>query len=209
MSEEAISTARVTTREELKRLYRTLRPRFLYAVAEDVDAFCAHRNESRPTRRSSRILTAVRLCWQTDAFLGLLLYRARMALFNAGFPVLPKMLHHLSSRLSGISIGDWAVLGEGIYIPHGQIVVDGLVKIGRGVVLCPWTTIGLQQGNVAGPTLAEGVFVGTGAKVLGDVKIGAFAKIGANSVVVHDVQAGATAVGVPARVIEGGRSDAE
>ncbi len=88
-------------------------------------------------------------------------------------------------------------------------MIDGLVKIGRRAVLCPWITIGLQQGNVNGPTLAEGVFVGTGAKILGDVKIGAHAKIGANCVVVHDVPAGATAVGVPARVIESGRSGAK
>ena len=71
-------------------------------------------------------------------------------------------------------------------------------------MLCPWITLGLVHGGIVGPTLAERVFVGTGAKILGDVKIGAFAKIGANAVVVADVPAGATAIGVPARVIENG-----
>lgn len=202
MSDKATSSARRLGPDELKRLYRTLRPRFVPAVVLDVDAFCANMPEPKPTSKVGRILTAVRLCWQADAFLGLLLYRVRMVLFHAGIPILPRLLHHLSIQVADISIGDWTVVQEGIYIPHGHIVIDGLVQIGPRCELCPWITLGRQQGSVDGPTLSECVYVGTGAKILGDVKIGAHARIGANFVVLHDVPAGATAVGVPARVIE-------
>lgn len=203
MANEATSRTRPMTSDELKRAQRWERPRFVLAVVIDVDAFCANRGEPKPTTKLGRILTAVRLCWQTDGFLGLLLYRVRIALSAAGIPILPRLLHHLSIRVADISIGDWTVMQEGIYAPHGHIVIDGLVKIGPRCELCPWITLGRQLGSVDGPTLSECVYVGTGAKILGDVKIGAHARIGANAVVLHDVPAGATAVGVPARIIEG------
>lgn len=190
------------TLADLKRQCRELRPPLLRAIAGDVVAFCANRSEPQPASAFRQALAAARLCWQTDAFLGLLLYRIRMALFDAGVPVVPRLLHHAASSIARISIGNWAVLAEGIYIPHGQIVVDGILTVGQGCVLCPWTTLGLQQGAVNGPALGEYVFVGTGAKILGPVTIGAHAQIGANAVVIHDVPAGATAAGVPARVIE-------
>ena len=189
------------TPDELKRAQRSERPRFVPAVVIDVDAFCANRQEPKPTTKVGRMLAAVRLCWQADAFLGLLLYRVRVALSAAGIPILPRLLHHLSVWIADISIGDWTVMHEGVYVPHGHIVIDGLVKIGPRCELCPWVTLGRQPGSVDGPTLDECVYVGTGAKILGDVKIGARARIGANAVVLHDVPAGATAVGVPARVI--------
>jgi serine O-acetyltransferase len=203
LANEAISRTRRMTPDELKRAHRSERPPFVFAVVIDIDAFCANRGEPKPTTKLGRILAAVRLCWQTDAFLGLLLYRVRMALSAAGIPILPRLLHHLSIRVADISIGDWTVMEEGIYIPHGHIIIDGLVKIGPRCELCPWVTLGRQPGSVEGPTLAECVYVGTGAKILGDVKIGAHARIGANAVVLHDVPAGTTAVGAPARIIEG------
>jgi len=176
----------------------------VYAVVLDIDAFCASRSEPKPTTRLGKILTAVRLCWKTDAFAGLLLYRLRMTLSHARVPILPRLLHHLTVQLADISIGDWTVMHEAVYIPHGHVVIDGLVKIGPRCELCPWVTLGCQQGSVDGPTLAEHVYVGTGAKILGNVKIGAHARIGANAVVLRDVPPYATAVGVPARVIEEG-----
>ena len=72
-------------------------------------------------------------------------------------------------------------------------------EIRPGVVIGPFVTIGLRQGDIAGPTIEEDVSVGTGAKVLGPVRVGAGATIGANAVVVDDVEAGVTVVGAPAR----------
>jgi serine O-acetyltransferase len=95
-------------------------------------------------------------------------------------------------------------LGEGAYLPHGNVVVDGITVIGRRCVLAPWSTLGVVQGSPIGPRLGDAVFVGTGAKILGQIQIGADARIGANSVVLSDVAGGATATGVPARITRNG-----
>jgi serine O-acetyltransferase len=184
--------------------FRAARPGFLRAVRADIDAYCLNRAEPVPRSTIARLRAALRLCHPADDFLALLLYRLRVALADAGVPVLPRILQFLSAQLSGIRIGSWVLIGEGVYFPHGQVIIDGFVKVGRGTILCPWTGLGLMKGSFTGPTLEENVFVGTGAKILGPVTIGANARIGANAVVVSDVPAGATAVGVPARVIDNG-----
>jgi serine O-acetyltransferase len=102
-----------------------------------------------------------------------------------------------------VSIGDHVVVQPGIYLIHGQVVLDGLVEIGSGVTIAPWVTIGLRAGEVHGPTIEHGAQIGTGAKVIGPVRIGADARIGANAVVTDDVPAGATAVGAPAKAVQG------
>ena len=86
-----------------------------------------------------------------------------------------------------------------MYIAHGQVVIDGFVEVHRGAVIFPWVTIGLRAGDFRGPTIGRDVHIGTGAKVIGPVEVGPHARIGANSVVVDDVAAGATVVGSPAR----------
>ena len=90
----------------------------------------------------------------------------------------------------------------GVYIVHGQVVIDGLTEVKAGSIISPWVTIGLRGGDLGGPTIGPNASVGTGAKVLGNVEVGAGAQIGANAVVVDDVQAGATVVGIPARPLE-------
>jgi serine O-acetyltransferase len=98
-----------------------------------------------------------------------------------------------------VSIGDPVIVEPGVYLVHGQVVLDGIVEIGSGVTIAPWVTVGLRAGNLRGPTIERGVQIGTGAKVIGPVRIGAGAQIGANAVVTEDVPASATAVGVPAK----------
>ena len=100
--------------------------------------------------------------------------------------------------LSQVSIGDPVVVHPGVYIVHGQVVLDGIVEIHSGAVISPWVTIGLKAGSVVGPTVREGASIGTGAKLLGPIEIGAGARVGANAVVVADVPPGETATGVPA-----------
>jgi serine O-acetyltransferase len=90
-----------------------------------------------------------------------------------------------------------------VYVIHGQVVIDGLTEIGSGTSLGPFVTIGLLSGNYQGPVIGRHVSIGTGAKILGPVRIGNNARIGANSVVLQDVPDGATAVGAPARIISG------
>jgi serine O-acetyltransferase len=96
------------------------------------------------------------------------------------------------------------VVHRGVYILHGQVVVDGMTEIHSGVVIGPFVTIGLRGGDLVGPTIERNVTIGTGAKVLGRLRVGAGAQIGANAVIIDDVGEGATAVGVPARPATGG-----
>jgi serine O-acetyltransferase len=118
-----------------------------------------------------------------------------------GVPLLPRLAHRLAMVVAQVSIGDPVIVGPGVYIIHGQLVADGLVEIHAGVVLAPWVTIGLRSGNVRGAIIERDVSIGTGAKIIGPVRIGAGASIGANAVVVDDVPAGATVVGAPARPV--------
>jgi serine O-acetyltransferase len=76
--------------------------------------------------------------------------------------------------------------------------------VGAGTVIAPFVTIGLVEGGMEGPTIGANVNVGTGACILGTVTVGDGAGIGAGAVVLDDVPAGATAVGVPARVLDSG-----
>jgi serine O-acetyltransferase len=145
------------------------------------------------------VVQAVRLAWVSDAFLAQALYRAKARLQALGVPVLPRLLHKLAMSSAQVSIGDPVVVAPGVYLVHGSVVLDGLVEIGAGVVISPFVTIGLRAGDVTGPTVERYVTIGTGAKLIGPVRVGEGATIGANAVVVEDVAAGATVVGVPAR----------
>jgi serine O-acetyltransferase len=89
----------------------------------------------------------------------------------------------------------------GVYLVHGQVVIDGVVEIRSGVVITPFVTIGLRAPDIVGPTIGRKVRIGTGAKIIGRVRIGDGARIGANSVVLDDVPEGATVVGAPARIV--------
>ena len=103
--------------------------------------------------------------------------------------------------LAQVCIGDPVVVHPGVYILHGQVVVDGLVEIHTGVVIGPFVTVGLRAGDVTGATIERDVTLGAGAKVVGGVRIGAAAQVGANAVVVDDVPAAVTVAGAPARPV--------
>jgi serine O-acetyltransferase len=140
-----------------------------------------------------------RLAWVSDAFLAQALYRVKARLQSLGVPILPRIAHRLAIGLAQLSIGDPVIVHPGVYIVHGQVIVDGLVEIHTGAVISPFVTLGLRAGDVTGPTIGPNVSIGTGAKVIGPIRVGAGAKIGAGAVVVDDVPDGATVVGVPAR----------
>ena len=89
----------------------------------------------------------------------------------------------------------------GVYLIHGQVVIDGFSEIHSGAVIGPFVTVGLRAGDLLGPTIGPGAASVPGVKVLGRVHIGAGAQIGANAVVVDDVPESATVVGVPARPV--------
>ena len=154
------------------------------------------------TSRAQKWMSVLRLLWGADEFLSLFLYRVRTALRDLGVPLLPRLLYYAGSFLYGVRIDDYVVIEAGIYIPHGQVVITGITRIGRGCYMAPFSGIGLIPGSAIGPTIESNVQVGTGAKILGNLTIGRGARIGTNAVVLKDVPAGATAIGVPARIIE-------
>jgi len=103
--------------------------------------------------------------------------------------------------MGGCVIGRGADFGEGFVLVHSLgVVINTSVKGGRNVVIEHQVTIGAEKGDV--PRIGDNVFIGAGAKILGGVTIGNGAKIGANAVVVEDVPAGATVVGIPAKVVK-------
>lgn len=140
-------------------------------------------------------------------FLPVALLRIRNSLVRRGVPLLPYACELLANVGWRVAIGRYVQVGPGLILPHGHVVVDGEVRIGRDVVINPWSTIGLSGArrlgfDMRGPTIGDRVMVGTGAKLLGPITIGDDVRIGANAVVIDDVPTGATVVGAPARVIE-------
>ena len=115
-----------------------------------------------------------------------------------------RLISQISRFFTGIEIHPGATIGKGLFIDHGMGVVIGeTAEVGDDVMLYHGVTLG-GTGKHKGkrhPTVGNGVTIGAGAKVLGPIKIGDNAKIGANAVVLKEVPEGATAVGVPARNI--------
>jgi serine O-acetyltransferase len=144
---------------------------------------------------------AVRLAIVSDSFLAQVCYRAKAACQACRVPLIPRILHRLAIMTGQVCIGDPVVVQPGVYIPHGQIVVDGIVEVGEGVVLFPFVTVGLISGTMRGPVIGARATIGSGAKIIGPVRVGAHARVGANSVVLSDVPEDTTVVGVPARPV--------
>jgi serine O-acetyltransferase len=183
------------------RALRARHPPLREALVADAKITARYRGERYEFRsRLDAAVQILRLALVSDAYLGQALYRLKASLQRRGVPVLPRLAHRLAMALAQISIGDPVVVHPGIYVIHGQIVVDGFVEIHAGATIAPFVTIGLRAANPQGATVEGNVSIGTGAKVIGAVRIGEGATVGANAVVVDDVPAGATVVGAPARV---------
>jgi serine O-acetyltransferase len=130
----------------------------------------------------------------------LLVHRVAHGLHEAGVPLLPRSLATVSRALTGIEIHPSAEIGDSFFVDHGMGVVIGeTAEIGDNVTLYQGVTLG-GTGFATGkrhPTVEDNVTIGSGAKLLGPITIGHGSKIGANSVVIHDVPANSTVVGNP------------
>ncbi|MFB3828593.1 MAG: serine O-acetyltransferase [Bryobacteraceae bacterium] len=134
----------------------------------------------------------------------ILFHRLAHKLWKARVPLLPRLISQISRFLTGIEIHPGATIGRRFFIDHGMGVVIGeTAEIGDDVLLYQGVTLG-GTGNEKGkrhPTLGNRVVVGTGAKVLGSIRVGNNVKIGAGSVVVRPVPDNCTVVGIPGRVV--------
>jgi serine O-acetyltransferase len=120
---------------------------------------------------------------------------------------LGRFTSHVGRLLTGIEIHPGATIGQRVFIDHGMGVVIGeTAEVGDDVTLYHGVTLGGTSWNKGKrhPTLGRGVVVGAGAKILGPIVVGDGAKIGSNAVVVKDVPAGGTVVGVPGRLVDEG-----
>jgi serine O-acetyltransferase len=135
----------------------------------------------------------------------IMLHRMAHGCWMHGFKWLGRFISHISRWLTGIEIHPGAVIGERVFFDHAMGVVIGeTAEIGDGCTIYQGVSLGgtsLYKGTKRHPTLGKNVVVSAGAKVLGGFVVGDGAKIGSNAVVIKPVPAGATAVGIPARII--------
>ena len=142
----------------------------------------------------------------------LLAHRVAHALYSARVPFLPLVIAAIARSITGIEIHPAATIGEGFFIDHGMGVVIGqTAEIGDDVTLYQGVTLG-GTGFATGkrhPTVQDNVTIGSGAKLLGPITVGHGSKIGAGSVVIHDVPPNSTVVGNPGHPvrIEGRRPE--
>ncbi|MGA0025080.1 MAG: serine O-acetyltransferase [Burkholderiales bacterium] len=152
---------------------------------------------------------AARSTWEVitcyPGFHALLVHRLSHALWNGGLKWLARWIAHGARWLTGIEIHPGVRIGRRFFIDHGMGVVIGeTAEIGDDCTVYHGVTLGGTTWNKGKrhPTLKNGVVIGAGAKILGPITIGENAKVGSNAVVVKDVPDNATAIGIPARLVE-------
>lgn len=133
------------------------------------------------------------------------MHRLEHRLWNAGFKLPARIIAHWTRMFTGVEIHPGAKIGRRVVIDHGMGVVIGeTAEVGDDVLMFHGVALG-GTGFGRGkrhPTIGNNVLLGTGAKILGPITVGDGARVGANSVVLHDVPPDTTAVGAPARILE-------
>ena len=136
----------------------------------------------------------------------LVLHRLAHGFWQRGWRVMGRFTSHVARFLTGIEIHPGATIGRRVFIDHGMGVVIGeTAEVGDECTIYQGVTLGgtsLSKGAKRHPTLGRGVIVSAGAKVLGGFTVGDGARVGGNAVLLQSVPAGATAVGIPARIVQ-------
>ncbi len=139
------------------------------------------------------------------SFKAVIIYRLSHKLYLKGHFVLARWLCEKAKRKTGIEIHPGATIGNGLFIDHGSGVVIGeTAVVGDNCTMFHGVTLG-GTGKEKGkrhPTIGNNVFIGSGAKILGNIVIGDNVKVGANAVVLKNVEKNATVVGIPAAVVK-------
>jgi len=131
-------------------------------------------------------------------------HRIAHFLYNKGVPFFPRAFSEWNRFITGIDIHPGAKIGKNLIIDHGMGVVIGeTAEIGDDCIIYHGVTLGGVDLNPVKrhPTLKNGVVIGAGAKVLGNITIGEYSRVGANSVVIKDVPSNSTVTGIPAKIV--------
>ena len=135
----------------------------------------------------------------------IILHRLAHWLYKLDVFFLPRFISHFARFLTGIEIHPGAVIGKGVFIDHGMGVVIGeTAVVGDYCLLYQGVTLGAtgKEGGKRHPSLGSNVTVGAGAKILGNIKIGSHARVGAVTVVLKDIPPNSTVVGIPGRIVD-------
>jgi len=167
----------------------------LKSLIEEIDSMIAR----DPAARSR-----LEVVFTYPGFHAIQIHRLSHWLWNHRLYLVGRLFSHIGRLLTGVEIHPGAKIGKRLFIDHGMSVVIGETsEIGDGVTLYHSVTLG-GTSNGEGkrhPTLEDDVIVGSGAQILGPIKVGKGARIGSNAVVLKEVPGGVTMVGVPARII--------
>lgn len=151
---------------------------------------------------AAKTIVEVVLCY--PGLHALISHRMAHYLYKKNWVLLPRLISQVSRFFTGIEIHPGATIGQGLFIDHGMGVVIGeTAEVGDNVTLYQGVTLG-GTGKEKGkrhPTIGNNVFIGSGAKILGSIKVGDNVKIGAGSVVTKPVPNDSTVVGVPGRIV--------
>ena len=151
---------------------------------------------------AARGLLEIIFCY--PGFQALVVHRISHKLWNLKLPLIPRLLSQLTRFITGVEIHPGAKIGKGVFIDHGMGVVIGETsEIGNRCLLYQGVTLGGtgKENGKRHPTLEANVVIGAGAKILGAIIVGTNTRVGAGSVVVKDVEADSTVVGIPGRVV--------
>ena len=159
---------------------------------------------------AARGIIEIFLCY--PGFQSIVIHRFTHKLWQLKIPLIPRLLSHANRLLTGIEIHPGAKIGKRVFIDHGMGVVIGeTAEIGDNVTIYHAVTLGgsspsidseRQRHEKRHPTIGDDVVIGSGAQIIGPIKVGKCARIAANAVVVKDVPDNATMVGIPAKAIK-------
>ncbi len=168
---------------------------FLNSIREDIRAVLDRDPASRSWMEVFLCYPGLHAVW---------VHRINHWLWKHHLHLLARFLSNVSRTITGVEIHPGAQIGSRLFIDHGMGVVIGeTAVVGDDVTMFHGSTLG-GTGTEKGkrhPTIGNGVLIGAGAKILGNITIGIDSRVGANSVVLHDVPEGCTVAGIPARLL--------
>lgn len=174
-------------------------PGIIQALSEDIEAVLIHDPAARYAAEVLLVYPGLHALW---------MHRVAHSMWERGHVLPPRLLAHFNRFVTGIEIHPGASIGRRVFIDHGMgIVIGETATIGNDCLLYKGVVLGgtSLERSERHPTLGSGVVVGTNACILGAIQIGDGARVGSGSVVIRDVPARATVVGIPGRVAEGSR----